>query len=381
MDLLNRLKNFDAYPKTMEDFRVRTISGAAVSIVSGLFIFWLFVSEFSYYLTTEVNPQLFVDTTRGEKLRINMDVIFPSMPCAFVSLDAMDISGAHQLDIQHNIYKKRLNQFGEQIPNARITREQNIGNEIVPAGKPEGDYCGSCYGAEQRQGDCCNTCEEVQEAYRSKGWAFANADGIEQCVREGFTKKLEEQQGEGCEIYGYLLVNKVAGNFHFAPGKSFQQHHMHVHDLQPLKFASFNLTHRIVKLSFGTEFPGLVNPLDGVVKGGEQSGGMFQYYIKIVPTIYEWLDGSVIYTNQFSVTENYRPVDDKSDHGLPGAFFMYDLSPIMVKFTETKKSFAHFLTGVCAIIGGVFTVAGIIDSFIYQGMRSLKKKIELGKER
>jgi hypothetical protein len=62
-----------------------------------------------------------------------------------------------------------------------------------------------------------------------------------------------------------------------------------------------------------------------------------------------------------------------------GVFFMYDLSPIMVKFTETKKSFAHFLTGVCAIIGGVFTVAGLIDSFLYHGLRSMQKKIELGK--
>ena len=53
---------------------------------------------------------------------------------------------------------------------------------------------------------------------------------------------------------------------------------------------------------------------------------------------------------------------------------MYELSPIMVQFKEQQKSFAHFITGVCAIIGGVFTVAGIIDSFIYQGMRTLKKK-------
>lgn len=58
---------------------------------------------------------------------------------------------------------------------------------------------------------------------------------------------------------------------------------------------------------------------------------------------------------------------------------MYELSPIMVKFTETRKSFAHFLTGVCAIIGGVFTVAGLVDSMIYHSMKSLKKKIELGK--
>ena len=51
----------------------------------------------------------------------------------------------------------------------------------------------------------------------------------------------------------------------------------------------------------------------------------------------------------------------------------------MIKYTERRKSFAHFLTGVCAIIGGVFSVAGIIDSFIYHSMRSLQKKMELGK--
>jgi hypothetical protein len=58
---------------------------------------------------------------------------------------------------------------------------------------------------------------------------------------------------------------------------------------------------------------------------------------------------------------------------------MYELSPIMVKFSESTKSFAHFLTSLCAIVGGVFTVAGIVDSVLYQGMRTLKKKIDLGK--
>jgi hypothetical protein len=65
------------------------------------------------------------------------------------------------------------------------------------------------------------------------------------------------------------ICSQVAGNFHIAPGKSFQQSHMHVHDLELFKFAQgFNLSHRIDKLSFGQEYPGLVNPLDGVFKNG-----------------------------------------------------------------------------------------------------------------
>jgi hypothetical protein len=77
-------------------------------------------------------------------------------------------------------------------------------------------------GAQTRPEQCCNTCEEVREAYRIRGWAFANPEGIVQCNTEGFSKNLAEAAGEGCQIYGYLLVNKVAGNFHFSPGKSFQ---------------------------------------------------------------------------------------------------------------------------------------------------------------
>jgi hypothetical protein len=42
----------------------------------------LFASELSYFLTTEVTPELFVDTSRNEKMRINLDIVFPEMPCA-----------------------------------------------------------------------------------------------------------------------------------------------------------------------------------------------------------------------------------------------------------------------------------------------------------
>ena len=58
---------------------------------------------------------------------------------------------------------------------------------------------------------------------------------------------------------------------------------------------------------------------------------------------------------------------------------MYDLSPIQVTHTEYRTSFGHFLTSLCAIVGGTFTVAGIIDSCVYHGIRNLRRKVELGK--
>ena len=41
--------------------------------------------------------------------------------------------------------------------------------------------CGSCYGAETNERKCCNTCEEVQDAYRNKGWGVQDYSKFEQC--------------------------------------------------------------------------------------------------------------------------------------------------------------------------------------------------------
>lgn len=91
------------------------------------------------------------------------------------------------------------------------------------------------------------------------------------------------------------------------------------------------------------------------------------------------MDNKTIHTNQFSVTENFRESQNSMGRSLPGVFFFYDLSPIKVKISETRTSFLHFVTNVCAIVGGVFTVSGIVDAFVYQGERLIRKKMELGK--
>lgn len=62
-------------------------------------------------------------------------------------------------------------------------------------------------------------------------------------------QRIKDEEGEGCNIYGFLEVNKVAGNFHFAPGKSFQQSNIHVHDLLALQKDSFNVRYVPTTLS------------------------------------------------------------------------------------------------------------------------------------
>nr|XP_029513073.1 endoplasmic reticulum-Golgi intermediate compartment protein 1-like [Oncorhynchus nerka] len=63
---------------------------------------------------------------------------------------------------------------------------------------------------------------------------------------------------------------------------------------------------------------------------------------------------------------------------IPAIWYRYDLSPITVKYTEKRQPLYRFITTICAIIGGTFTVAGIIDSCIFTASEAWKK-IQIGK--
>ena len=48
------------------------------------------------------------------------------------------------------------------------------------------------------------------------------------------------KQGEGCLTYGHLEVNKVAGNFHIALGKTITRDHRLIHQFSPADAPKFN---------------------------------------------------------------------------------------------------------------------------------------------
>ena len=51
---------------------------------------------------------------------------------------------------------------------------------------------------------------------------------------------------------------------------------------------------------------------------------------------------------------------------VPTVRLNYDILPIVVQFSEKKQAFYHFITQLCAIVGGVFTVAGMLDSCLFR---------------
>ena len=83
----------------------------------------------------------------------------------------------------------------------------------------------------------------------------------------------------------------------------------------------------------------MVNPLDDTPKILHDGSGYFQYYLKIVPTIYEYAGQPALHTNQFSYTELFRTTHELNK--FPAVYFHYELSPIMAKVAAHRARAPH----------------------------------------
>jgi len=358
------------YPKLEKEYLVKTRAGATVSIIAGVLMGLLFMSELMQYLTPERVDTLRVDPSVDEKLRITFNISFPALSCAEVMIDAMDVAGDQQLQIDHAVFKTRLDAQGSVLGEKF---QENITADVDIPVMPD-DYCGSCYGA-RGDGDCCNTCDEVIAAYTERGWGTEHLyTETEQCQREKKHPASRARKGEGCNVHGTLEVNKVSGNFHVAPGRSSSRDNRHVHQFNPADAVHFNTSHIVHHLSFGEEIEGQVNALDGVAKMNKDETALYQYFIKLVTTEDQRVTPAVR-TNQYSVTEKTTHIGASVEemHSIPGVFFVYEPSPFLVTISTTRPPLTTFLVNLCAIVGGAFTIAGFFDSLLYHTRLALKK--------
>lgn len=186
-------------------------------------------------------------------------------------------------------------------------------------------------------------------------------------------------------------MNKVVGNFHFAPGKSFSNGNTHVHDLDNYfkDGADHSFSHKVHTLRFGPPLPDKavktlgnaaggvwtnhhMNPLDSTEQETDEKAFNYMYFVKVVSTAYlplgwekvfgkknvdtkahdwphEWIaignlgQGALgsIETHQYSVTSHKRNVHggtgSEEGHkerlhakgGIPGVFFSYVSQPLL----------------------------------------------------
>lgn len=186
----------------------------------------------------------------------------------------------------------------------------------------------------------------------------------------------------GCRIEGYVRVKKVPGNLIISARS----------DAHSFDASQMNMSHVIHHLSFGRRISPRVMkdvkrliPLIGI-SHDRLNGRTFinnrdlganvtiEHYLQIVKT-------EVITRKDYKIIEEYEYTAHSSlaqSLHIPVVKFHLELSPMQVLITENQRSFSHFITNVCAIIGGVFTVAGILDSILHNTFR-IMKKVEIGK--
>jgi hypothetical protein len=204
----------------------------------------------------------------------------------------------------------------------------------------------------------------------------------------GASSKTEghDMQGEGCQLTGSLQISRVPGNFRvsaFSESHSFNTRVMNVsHHVDKLVFGAINEAGRLKHVMPIEERSGLFSTSFMM----HQELATLKHYLKVVPYQYTFLDGETHHTYLYKANYNeYRPrklewfegkADAHVDTALvPNAVFHYDISPVMVVVREETQAFASFVTKICAVIGGIYTVIGLIDNVIYHGGQSIKKAL------
>mmetsp|Transcript_37759 Transcript_37759/g.43126 ORF Transcript_37759/g.43126 Transcript_37759/m.43126 type:complete len:418 (+) Transcript_37759:45-1298(+) len=396
MGLKEALQRYDGQRSVSNEFRVRTFHGALLSVTTILLIIYLVYTEYQYNFKTEIIERVHANETFSKGLEIEFDITLHEVPCAILSIDAADPTGQAQslhLDTDHHVWKHRMSKDGRlighrsklELGSSLMDEEmllEKLQNESATSGATDDDItledilyseveCGSCYGAGDVS-ECCNTCDDVKRAYGQKQWAPPEYDHIEQCKNQISAK---EEEGEGCNVHGKVALSTGGGNLHLAPNRGLDTNNkrdenefgggINILDLFLRTFEAFNVSHTIQRLRFGEEYPGRIHQLDHKERMLQDSYGMYQYYLQIVPTTYKYMDGRVIHTHQYSVTEHMRHVNPGSGRGLPGVFFFYEVSALHVVIEERRKGWIPFFTSVAAIVGGVVTIMGMLDQMLY----------------
>lgn len=194
------------------------------------------------------------------------------------------------------------------------------------------------------------------------------------------TKRDPINDGNGCLFSTQFHIAKVPGNFHLST---------HASQEQPLES---DMAHEIVDLHFGdvidkktsSSLPKTINQSSFAALSGFKTdekvatGSSFDYTLRIVPTVVDRLDGKRVTTYQYTFAHKDFLQYHHGRKMSSASWFRYEISPLTVKYTEKKQPFYKFITTICAIIGGTFTVAGIIDSMVFGAQTALKKN-QIGK--
>jgi len=200
----------------------------------------------------------------------------------------------------------------------------------------------------------------------------------------GQAAETHTESGEGCQLTGSVRISRVPGILRVSAASDSHSFNMRVmnvsHHVDRLLFTPLGESKRIRNVVPLEQRSGLLSSSYNM----HQEVATLKHYLKVVPFRYTFLDGESQSTYLYKANYNeYKPrklewYEGKADAYVdtdlvPNAAFHYDISPVMVVMTEETQSFSTFITKICAVIGGIYTVVGLLDSVLYHTGEQMKK--------
>ncbi|XP_047523392.1 endoplasmic reticulum-Golgi intermediate compartment protein 2 [Pieris napi] len=330
-NVIDKVKEFDAFTKVPEEYVDSTPVGGTFSIITLFIIVCLIYSEVTYFLDSNLVFKFMPDTDMDEKLRINIDITV-AMPCSNLGADILDSTSQSVFG---------FGELQEEDTWFELTQEQQDSFDAVK-------YLNSY----------------LREEYHSL-WQLLWKKG-HGSVRATIPprKNKPNRRPDACRLHGVLTLNKVAGNFHITAGKSLHLPRGHIHLNMLFDDTPQNFSHRIHRLSFGSPANGMIYPLEGDEKITTDESMLYQYFIEVVPTDVDTTFES-IKTFQYSVKELERPISHThGSHGVPGIFLKYDMGAIKIKVYQERENLLQFMLRLFSIIGGIYVIFRFLNSIV-----------------
>ena len=247
------------------------------------------------------------------------------------------------------------------------SKQKIVGKFESPQGKAR------CEETSENNEGCSKSCAELVLSHFKKNEKLPeNLHDFLQCKNENWPETLKEVLSEGCKVTGWLQVNKISGEFHFAPKIEL--------DSQSLSDSSssrgLDFSHKINELFFGEKVRE-IDPMKEIsVDLSVNDKSNYSYFLKLVPIQLIYRKGEKINGFQVSITRHQRKV---TQNNIPAVNFNYDFSAMTIYKTQRRKPFTSFITGLCAIVGGIYTIAALTDSLLFRAQRTLFTKTQTGK--
>ncbi|CUS20178.1 LAQU0S01e00760g1_1 [Lachancea quebecensis] len=295
------LRTFDAFPKTEEQHVRKSSKGGYTSILTYFFLIFIAWSEFGNFFGGYVDEQYGVSKDLRETVQINMDM-FVHMPCKWLEVVVQDHTGDRKL-VREELKMESIPFF---LPYGTVINERN---KIATPGLDE------------------VLAEAIPGQFRDQ-IDFGSGD--------------DNQEFNGCHVFGTITVNMVKGDLMVIPrGQS-------LGGPQRMPLDAINLSHVINEFSFGDFYPYIDNPLDRIARITAESTTSFHYHTSVVPTIFRKL-GAEVDTNQYSLSETEH---EGPPQGLrvPAIIFSYSFEALTITISDERISFWQFVVRLVAIL-------------------------------